>query len=194
MIGLDAAHYEMLAELHQQPSPPAESFLQAVFASAERQLRAGKEHHVPWNRHFLACLQRTLETPLLAGARAVNTNPHYHHFSSPDPPEVTLGSEQSWPPLPVLLLLDSYKPADCDWILQQAAGHENKVWILRLDKPSSRAVADMQLIRNKQATLAAMIPAKSLILHPPCCWSEAQWDATPSTHDSQIWVKESAGA
>ena len=42
MIGLDAAHYEMLAELHQQPSPPAESFLQAVFASAERQLRAGK--------------------------------------------------------------------------------------------------------------------------------------------------------
>jgi hypothetical protein len=36
MIGLDAAHYEMLAELRQQQSPPAKSFLQAVFASAER--------------------------------------------------------------------------------------------------------------------------------------------------------------
>jgi hypothetical protein len=75
MIGLEAAHYEMLAELHQKPSPFAESFLQAVFASAERQLRADQEHHVPWNRHFLACLRRTLETPLLAGARAVNTAP-----------------------------------------------------------------------------------------------------------------------
>jgi hypothetical protein len=119
----------------------------------------------------------------------VNTNPRYHHFSSPDPPEVSLGSEQCWPPLPVLLLLDAYKPADRDWILQQAlaAGHENKVWILRLEKPSSRAVADMQLIRKKQATLAAIIPAKILILHSPCCWSDAQWDATPSTHDAQIW-------
>jgi hypothetical protein len=128
-------------------------------------------HDVPWNRH---CLRSTLGTPLLAGARAVNTNPHYHHFSFPDPPEVSLGSEQSWPPLPVLLLLDSYKPPDRDWILQQAARHENKVWILRLNKPSSRNVANMQLIRKKQATLAAMIPAKSLILHSPCCWSEAQ--------------------
>jgi hypothetical protein len=45
----------------------------------------------------------------------------------------------------------------------------------------------MQLIRKKQATLAEMIPAKSLILHSPCCWSDAQWDATPSTHDAQIW-------
>jgi hypothetical protein len=67
MIGLDAAHYEMLAELHQQPFPPSESFLQAVFASAERQLRADQEHHVPWNRHFLACLRHTLETPLFNG-------------------------------------------------------------------------------------------------------------------------------
>jgi hypothetical protein len=99
MIGLDAAHYEMLAELHQQPSPPAESFLQAVFASAERQFRPDQEHYVPWNMHFLACLWRTLGTLLLAGARAVNTNPHYQHFSSPEPPEVSLGSEQSWPPL-----------------------------------------------------------------------------------------------
>jgi hypothetical protein len=102
-----SAFREMLAELHQQPSPPAELFLQAVFASAELQMRADQEHHVPWNRHFLACLRRTMETPLLAVAKAVNTNPHYQQFSSPDPPEVSLESEQSWPPLPVLLLLDS---------------------------------------------------------------------------------------
>jgi hypothetical protein len=121
-----------------------------------------------------------LETPLLAGASAVNTNPHNQQFSSPNPPEVSLGSEQSWPPLPVLLLLYSYKSSDSDWILRQAAGHENKVWILQLDKPSSRAVADMRLNRKKQleATLAAMVPAKGLILHSPCCWSDAQWDAT----------------
>jgi hypothetical protein len=66
MVGLDAAHYEMLAELHQQPSPPEESFLEAVFACAERQFRADLEHQVPWNRHFLACLQRTLGISLLA--------------------------------------------------------------------------------------------------------------------------------
>ena len=187
MVGLDAAHYEMLAELHQQPSSPDESFLEAVFACAERQFRADLEHHVPWNRHFLACLQRTLGISLLAGARAVNTNPHYQYFSSPDPLDVSLGSEQSWPPVPVLLLLDSYKPSDREWILHQAAGHVNKVWILRLDNPSGRAVADMHLIRNKQAALAAIVSAKSLILHSHCCWSDAQWDAAPSTHDAQIW-------
>ena len=187
MVGLDAAHYEMLAELHQQPSPPEESFLEAIFACAERQFRADLEHQVPWNRHFLAYLQRTLGISLLAGARAVNTNPHYQHFSSPDPLDVKLGSEQSWPPVPVLLLLDSYKPSDREWILHQAAGHVNKVWILRLDNPSGTAVADMHLIRNKQAALAAIVPAKSLILHPHCCWSDAQWDAAPSTHEAQIW-------
>jgi hypothetical protein len=42
-------------------------------------------------------------------------------------------------------------------------------------------------LQKKQATLAAIIPAKSLILHSPCCWSDAQWDATPSTHAAQIW-------
>jgi hypothetical protein len=45
----------------------------------------------------------------------------------------------------------------------------------------------MHFILIKKATLAATIPAKSLILHSTCCWSDAQWDATPSTHDSQIW-------
>jgi hypothetical protein len=93
-------------------------------------------------------------TPLLAGARAVNINSQNQHFPSPDPLalDISLGSEQSWPPFSVLLL-DAYKPADCDSILQQAAGYENRVWILKLDKSSGRAVADMQLIRNKQATL-----------------------------------------
>jgi hypothetical protein len=36
MIGFDAAYYEMLAELHQQPSPPAESFMQVVLGASGR--------------------------------------------------------------------------------------------------------------------------------------------------------------
>ena len=159
----------MLADLHKQPSPPDESFLQAVLASDERQRSADLEHHVPWNRHFLTCLRYTLGATLVAGARAVNFNPHFQYFSSPDPSDSRLGSEQCWPPAPVLLLLDSYEPSERARIIQQAVVHTNKVWILRLDRPSGRAMEDMQLIRSKHAMLAAIVPAKSLILHSQCC-------------------------
>jgi len=136
-IGLDAAQYEMLADLHKQPSPPDESFLQAVLASGERQRSADLEHYVPWNRHFLTCLRYTLGATLVAGARAVNFNPHFQYFSSPDPSDSRLGSEQCWPPAPVLLLLDSYEPSERARIIQQAVVHTDKVWILRLDRVRS---------------------------------------------------------
>jgi hypothetical protein len=71
----------MLAELHQQLSPPAESFLQAVMLSGERQRNADLKHHVPWNRHFLACLRYTLGFTLLAGARTLTRT-----FSTSHPP------------------------------------------------------------------------------------------------------------
>jgi hypothetical protein len=84
------------------------------------------------------------------------------------------------------LLLHPNEPSEREQIIHQAAGHENEVWILRLDRPSGRAMADMQLIRSTRATLAEIVSAKSLVLHSSGCWSEAKLDVTSSSHDTQI--------
>ena len=184
---MDAAPYEMLVELHGQTPTPTESFLQAVLASGERQRIADLSYQVPWNRHLLACLRYKLGVNLLVGSRAVTFNPHFPYFSSPDVSDSVLGSVQQWPVASALLLLDSFEPSKREQIIQQAAEHNNEVWILRLDRPSNSAALDMQLIRSKRATLTAVLPSKSLILHSPSCWSEAKWDAAPSEHAAQIW-------
>ena len=55
-IGIDSAHYEMLAELHAPASAPTELFLWAVLASCMRQRTADMDYYVLWNRHLLTCL------------------------------------------------------------------------------------------------------------------------------------------
>ena len=99
------------------------------------------------------------------GSRAVTFNPHFPYFSSPDLSDSVLGSVQEWPVASALLLLDSFDPSNREQIIQQAADHNTEVWILRLDKPSNSAALDMQLIRSKRATLAAVLPSKLSLIH-----------------------------
>ena len=59
--------------------------------------------------------------------------------------------------------------------------------MVRQDRPSQYAIADMQLIRGKHASLVAVIPPNSLVLHAPSCWSDATWDEVSSNYATQIW-------
>ena len=60
-IGLDSAHYEMLACLHGPASAPTELFLLAVLASCMLQRTADMDYYVLWHLHLLTCLQYVLE-------------------------------------------------------------------------------------------------------------------------------------
>ena len=92
-----------------------------------------------------------------------------------------------WPAESVLLLLDSFTPSQREAITQQACDHTHEVWILRLDRPSHYAIAGMQLIRGKHASLVAVIPQNSRVLHAPSRWSDAKRDEAPSNYAAQIW-------
>ena len=129
------------------------------------------------NRHLLTCLRYVLKATCLVGARAITFNPHFSYFNSPDSSDSVLGSSMGWPAESALLLLDSFMPLQREAITQQACDHTHEVWIVRLDRPSNNAIADMQLIRGNRASLVAVIPPNSLVLHAPSCWSDAKWDA-----------------
>ena len=78
-------------------------------------------------------------------------------------------------------------PSQREAITQQACDHTHEVWILGQVRPSHYAIADMQLIRGNHASLVAVLPPNSLILHAPSCWSDAKWDGAPSNYAAQIW-------
>ena len=61
---------------------------------------------------MLACLRAVTltEAELLVGARAVAFNPHFLHYCSPSANDIALGAVDQWPPVPALLLLDSFEP------------------------------------------------------------------------------------
>ena len=114
-------------------------------------------------------------------------SPHVGH------PRCASRSRALLPSASALLLLESFAPyckrhrmRKRHRILQQASDHTEEVWILQLDKPSHRAVADLQLIRTR-AVLTAVFPPKGLILHTSSCWSDAKWVAVPSKYAAQIW-------
>ena len=144
-----------------------------------RQRTADLDYYVPWNRHLLTCLRYVLKATCLVGARAVTFDPHFSNFLSPDSSDSVLGSLMSWPAESPLLLLDSFRPLQREAITQQACDHTYEVWIVCLDRPSHYAIADMQLIRGKHASLVAVIPPNSLVLHPPSSWTGAKWDEAP---------------
>ena len=85
-IGLDSAHYEMLAELHGPVSVPTELFLRA---SCLRQRTADMDYYVPRNQHLLTCLRYVLEATCLVGARVLTSN-HISHISTPRTPPILL--------------------------------------------------------------------------------------------------------
>jgi hypothetical protein len=151
VAGLDAAQYSMLADPHCTGRAPSEAVLRSIFTSSLSQLVADGEYHVPWSRHLLSCLHRILEVDLLIGARAVTTIPQFLYFASPEPQDYLLGAVPHWPTMPALLLLDSIAPEDRPSVLQQGASHGSLVWILRQDRPSPEAVADLAKMRSLHA-------------------------------------------
>ena len=178
----------MLADPHCTGRAPSEAVLRSIFTSSLSQLVADGEYHVPWSRHLLSCLHRILEVDLLIGARAVTTIPQFLYFASPEPQDYLLGAVPHWPTMPALLLLDSIAPEDRPSVLQQGASHGSLVWILRQDRPSPEAVADLAKMRSLHACLMAILPPRSMVLHDIQCWSTARWDSEPSRCASQIWL------
>jgi len=187
-VGLDAAQYGMLTDTANQGVVPSESFMQNVVASCHSQEMADDEYYVPWSRHLLACLRRTLAVDFIVGTRAVVSNPHYKHFFSPIETDSLLGAVTDWPPQPALLLLDCFAPEDRPNILEQAAKHGHTVWVLRLDQPSPWAISDIRKLRELRAERVVDLPAKSLVHHNAQCWSAAQWDSQSSRYNSQFWL------
>ena len=188
VAGLDAAQYSMLADPHGTGRAPSEAVLKSIVTSYLSQLVADGEYHVPWSRHLLSCLQRNLKVDLLIGARAVTAIPQFLYFASPEPQDYLLGAIPRWPLMPALLLLDSIAPEDRACVLEQAAGHGSVVWILRQDRSSPEAVADLAKMRSIHACLMAILPPRSMVLHDIHCWSAAKWDSEPSRCASQIWL------
>ena len=188
-FGLDAAQYGMLVALNRREDStgPSELLLRRISITCSAQRRADLEYHVHWSRHLLTCLQKVTGATLLVGASAVTYNPHFQHFFSPIPGDDELGAVQGWPAVPALLLLDSFSPESRQNVLQSASNHGACVWILRQDQRKESALQDRRTLCSLGATLSALIPAKSLVLHGDGCWEEAKWDACPSAHATQLW-------
>ena len=191
-VGISSAQYGMLKTLMHSAdpttAPPAESFLVSVRTSCLSQAQADSTHHVHWSRHLLTCLRNITSADVLVGARAVTFNPHFQHFSSPDPADAGLGAVYHWPAMPMLLVLDSFQPSARQEILQRASQHARAVWILRQEKPTDSSARDQRTLVHLQARLCAQLPKGSLVLHEAGCWSESRWDPIPARHASQIWL------
>ena len=185
---LHMAQYGMLVALVQQTAGPTEHFLETLCASCLAQEQADASYQVHWSRHFLACICTITGVELLVGARAVTYNPHFQQFYSPSPGDVQLGGVDQWPPVPALLLLDSFDPDTRHGVLQQAFKHPKEVWVLRQNSPLSSSAADMRMLTRLGARLCAQLPKKSLIHHSVRCWSESSWDTVPAQHSAQVWL------
>ena len=139
--------------------------------------------HVRWSRHLLSYL-RVLGADLLIGTRAMVFNPHFQHFFSPEAIGLELGGVPFRPAVPALLPLDSFAPTERGQILAQAAAHCSVVWVLRQDQ---QPACD----RGFRLRLVALLPAKSMVLHPVACWQESLWDSAPARFSSQPWQMSS---
>jgi hypothetical protein len=89
---------------------PTEPFLLTLKLVCMAQRRADSDYAIPWNRHFITCVQQLTDTQLLLGVSAVTYNPHFEHFASPDSRNEGLGAVRAWPQEKALLLIDSIEP------------------------------------------------------------------------------------
>ena len=167
---------------------PTEPFLLTLKLVCMAQRRADSDYAIPWNRHFITCVQQLTDTQLLLGVSAVTYNPHFEHFASPDSRNEGLGAVREWPHEQALLLLDSIEPDQRRAWLQKAADHTRRVLILRLHHPSMAASADLRILLELQARCIALIPAGCKLLHTSGFWQKAEWDEQTSEHAAQIWL------
>jgi ribonuclease HI len=198
-FGLDAAQYGMLLALDRDRCSgrgvgnllaPTESFLLSLKLVCKTQRRVDSEYVVPWNRHFITCVQQLTDTHLLLGVSAVTYNPHFEFFASPHSRNEDLGAVQAWPEVRALLLLDSIEPELRQEWLHKAAEHTHRVWILRSHKPSMAASADLRTLSQLKAQCIALLPAGCFLLHNAGFWQNAEWDSRTSEHAAQLWLLE----
>ena len=196
-FGLDAAQYGMLLALNSDRRggkavgdllTPTETFLLSLKLVCRAQRRADSEYVVPWNRHFITCVQQVTDTHLLLGVSAVTYNPHFEFFASPHSQSEGLGAVRAWPDVRALLLLDSIEPDLRQEWLHKAAEHTKRVLILRSHKPSMAASEDLRTLAKLKARCIAIIPAGYMLLHIPGFWQNAEWDCRASEHAAQIWL------
>ena len=53
------------------------------------------------------------------------------------------------------------------------------------------AASELISLRRFQSRLVALLPAKSMVLHPVACWQESLWDSAPARLSSQLWQMSS---
>jgi hypothetical protein len=140
---------------------------------------------VHWSRHLLASLRWKSGCELLVGASAVTYNPYFLYFFCPHPSEECLGAVREWPPVPALLVIDSFAPNLRGQMLgsEQAVSHRPGVWVLKQHNanPDEPVLAKFQRVACLQAE-AAEPPTRA-----GCCtkWDvgrhseTAAWDVKP---------------
>ncbi len=185
---MDAAQYCTLIVMHspEGQSPPSVQLLKLISASSRAQQQSDLEHHVHWSRHLLAHIRKVTGAQLLVGTSAMTYHQHFQFFISPNSIDSQLGASVTWPPVPALLLLDSFTPSARSALLRQAAAHGPGVWILR-KTVTTAADTDSSTLLHLRAQLCLELPGKSRVVHKDRCWEEAQWDTFPAHFKTQLW-------
>ncbi len=189
LVQLDAAQYNMLLTqyngLDASSAPPAE-FLRLLCASCRAQQAADQDCFMHWSRHLLASIHESTGVRSLIGASAVTHNPHFLFFLSPNVEDQQLGAIVEWPPEPVLLVLDAFKPSLRQQLLQQASRHSPGAWIL-LQHSDRQNNQDLAELKRLHAQKYVELPKKSMVLHREGCWQTASWDIFPNGNTTQLW-------
>jgi hypothetical protein len=187
---IDSAQYHMLLAMYETPAANTVAtvqFLASISASCRAENAANLEYHVPWSRHLLASLRWRTGCELLVGARAVTYNPPFPYFVSPHPSDECLGAVKEWPPVPALLVIDSFAPHLRDSVLEQAVVRRPGVSVLLQHVGDSEESVLEQL--RRVARLQAESPKKSRVsrLHQAGCWETAAWDVELLRFSTQLW-------
>jgi hypothetical protein len=188
---IDAGQYHMLLAMYETPAAnsvaPAQ-LLASIRSSCRAQKAADLEYHVPCSRHLLklASLRGRTGCELLVGASAVTHNPHFPYFVSPYPSDECLGAIKECPPVPALLVIDSFAPHVRGSVLKQAVAHRPGVWVLRqhVGDPEKSVPEQLRWIARLQAEL----PKKSRVLHQAGCWEAVTWDVELLRFSTQLWT------
>ena len=132
----------------------------------------------------MSCLCCILGADLLISARAMVFNPHFRYFFSPDVRDSELGSVQFWPAGSALLPLDQLRELK-SWIKLRIT----RAWYgfyVRINT-QSQWFRTYYLFAIISLGLVALLPPKSLVLHPMSCWQDSRQDSNPARFFSQLW-------
>ncbi len=114
-----------------------------------------------------------------------HTTPISHTSSHHTPSDDCLGAGRKWPPVPALLVIDSFAPDMRGPVLEQAAAHRPGVWVLKQHNGNPKESVLVQL--RRVARLQAESPKNSRVLHQVGSWEIAALDVESSSFSTQLW-------